>query len=121
VPSDEIGLIVGEPAQFASSVLRPARADRPGELLFSWSSDELEETDSLETTLPAVEGMEEDYVPWLPFADHRTRRTGVVVRKHEEQEPVEAGVQRTGRCGEGITNFRSQISNFRLCRRSHAH
>jgi hypothetical protein len=63
VPSDEIGLIVGEPAQFRffSSSIR--KADRPGELLYSWSADELEETDSLEATLPAAEGIAGDYVP----------------------------------------------------------
>ena len=63
VPSDEIGLIVGEPAQFRFFSSSTRKADRPGELLSSWSPDELEETDSLETTLPAVEGVEEDYVP----------------------------------------------------------
>ena len=60
VPSDEIGLIVGEPAQFRFFSSSTRKSDRPGELLSSWSPDELEETDSLETTLPAVEG-EEDY------------------------------------------------------------
>jgi molecular chaperone DnaK (HSP70) len=61
VPSEGIGLIVGEPAQFRffSSSIR--KADRPGELLASWSTDELEETDSLEATLPPVEGMDEQY------------------------------------------------------------
>ena len=62
VPSDEIGLIVGEPAQFRFFSSSTRKADRPGELLSFWSPDELEETDSLETTLPAVEGVEEDYV-----------------------------------------------------------
>jgi hypothetical protein len=63
VPSDEIGLIVGEPAQFRffSSSIR--KSDRPGELLSFWSPDELEETDSLEATLPAGEGIAGDYVP----------------------------------------------------------
>ncbi|MGA2258187.1 MAG: Hsp70 family protein [Thermoguttaceae bacterium] len=63
VPSDEIGLIVGEPAQFRFFSSSTRKTDRPGELLSSWSPDELEETDSLETTLPSVEGVEEDYVP----------------------------------------------------------
>ncbi len=61
VPSEEIGLIVGEPAQFRFFSSSTRKSDRPGELLSSWSADELEETDSLETTLPAVEGAEEDY------------------------------------------------------------
>ncbi len=63
VPSDEIGLIVGEPAQFRFFSSSTRKTDRPGELLSSWSPDELEETDSLETTLPTIEGVEEDYVP----------------------------------------------------------
>jgi len=63
VPSDEIGLIVGEPAQFRFFSSSTRKADRPGELLSSFSPDELEETDSLETTLPPVEGADEDYVP----------------------------------------------------------
>jgi hypothetical protein len=63
VPSSEIGLIVGEPAQFRFFSSSTRKADRPGELLTAWSPDELEETDSLEATLPAAEGTEEDYVP----------------------------------------------------------
>ncbi len=63
IPSEEIGLIVGEPAQFRffSSSIR--KSDRPGDLLSAWSPDELEETDSLEATLPAAEGITGDYVP----------------------------------------------------------
>ncbi len=61
VPSDEIGLIVGEPAQFRFFSSSTRKSDRPGELLSSWSLDELDETDSLETTLSAAEGAEDDY------------------------------------------------------------
>jgi len=61
VPSDEIGLVVGEPAQFRFFSSSTRKSDRPGELLSSWSLDELDETDSLETTLSAVEGAEDDY------------------------------------------------------------
>ncbi|MEI8375300.1 MAG: Hsp70 family protein [Planctomycetota bacterium] len=61
VPSDEIGLIVGEPAQFRFFSSSTRKNDRPGELLASWSLDELDETDSLETTLSAAEGAEDDY------------------------------------------------------------
>ena len=63
VPSDEIGLVVGEPAQFRffSSSIR--RHDRPGDVLPHWSDDELTETAPMETTLPAVAGIEEPYVP----------------------------------------------------------
>jgi molecular chaperone DnaK (HSP70) len=63
VPSDEIGLVLGQPAQFRffSSSIR--KQDQPGDLLSAWTPDELEETDSLETTLPAAEPIEGDYVP----------------------------------------------------------
>jgi hypothetical protein len=63
VPSDEIGLVVGEPAtfRFFSSSIR--KQDKPGDVLQSWSEDEIEESDSLEATLPADEAIEEGYVP----------------------------------------------------------
>lgn len=63
VPSQEIGLVVGEPAHFRffSSPIR--KQDRVGDVLPSWSEDELAETDSLETTLDADEAIEEPYVP----------------------------------------------------------
>ena len=63
VPSDEIGLVVGEPAQFRFYSSSVRKQDRPGDVLPRWGEDELSETDSLETTLPADEAVEEDYVP----------------------------------------------------------
>jgi hypothetical protein len=63
VPSDEIGLVVGQPGQFRFFSSSVRKEDRPGDVLESWTADELEETDSLETTLPAVEGSEDVYVP----------------------------------------------------------
>jgi len=63
VPSDEIGLVVGGPAQFRFFSSSTRKQDRPGDLLTHWSDEELEETDSLEATLPADESVEEDYVP----------------------------------------------------------
>jgi hypothetical protein len=63
VPADEIGLVVGEPAvfRFFSSSVR--KDDRPGDLLDSWSEDEIVETDSLEALLSAAESIEGPYVP----------------------------------------------------------
>jgi hypothetical protein len=63
VPSAEIGLVVGQPAvfRFFSSTVR--KQDQPGDVLRSWSDDELVETDSMETTLQADEEGEEQYVP----------------------------------------------------------
>jgi hypothetical protein len=63
VPGGEIGLVVGEPAQFRffSSAVR--KQDQPGMLLPSWTPDELAETDSLEATLPASDAHADGYVP----------------------------------------------------------
>lgn len=63
VPSDEIGLVVGEPAQFRFFSSSVRRQDKPGDLLDRFNEEELEETDSLEALLPAVEGIDEPYVP----------------------------------------------------------
>jgi hypothetical protein len=63
VPSDEFGLVVGEPAafRFFSSPVR--KTDKPGDLLDRWSEDELAETDSLEALLPKDDTIEDDFVP----------------------------------------------------------
>ena len=63
VPSDEIGLIVDESAQFRffSSAVR--KQDQPGALLTSWTEADLVETDPLVATLPAGEAAEEGYAP----------------------------------------------------------
>lgn len=63
VPSQEVGLIVGERVvfRFFSSSVR--KQDQPGDVHQSWSPDEIEETDSLEACLPAEEGTLGDYVP----------------------------------------------------------
>jgi molecular chaperone DnaK (HSP70) len=63
VPSDEIGLVVGEAAQFRffSSSIR--KHDRPGDLLDRWDDEELSETDSMEAELPADQRIDDDYVP----------------------------------------------------------
>ncbi len=63
VPSAEIGLVVGEPAQFRFFSSPVRKQDQVGDVLSRWSPDELAETDSLETTLEPEEGIEEPYVP----------------------------------------------------------
>ncbi|MGB4726745.1 MAG: Hsp70 family protein [Thermogutta sp.] len=63
VPSDEIGLIVGEKVIFRFFSSSTRKDDRPGDVHESWSPDEIEETDSLEGCLPADEGVQGDYVP----------------------------------------------------------
>ncbi len=63
VPSEEIGLVVGEPAQFRFFGSSVRKEDRAGDVLTTWDEGELVETDSLEMELPADEAVEEDYVP----------------------------------------------------------
>ena len=63
VPSEEIGLVVGEPAQFRFFTSSTRKHDKPGDVLTRWSDEELVETDSLEAELSADEAIEDAYVP----------------------------------------------------------
>jgi len=63
VPGEEIGLVVGEPAHFRFFSSSTRKEDRPGDVLASWTEDELSETDSLQTELSADEAIDEPYVP----------------------------------------------------------
>lgn len=63
VPSNEIGLIVGEPAQFRFFSSATRQDDQPGDLIARWSPEEIVETDPLEATLPASEGEAGHYIP----------------------------------------------------------
>jgi molecular chaperone DnaK (HSP70) len=63
VPSNEIGLVVGEPAQFRFFSSLTRQQDRPGELLNRWTDEELVETAPLETTLTLENAEEQDFVP----------------------------------------------------------
>ncbi|MDH3717105.1 MAG: Hsp70 family protein [Planctomycetota bacterium] len=63
VPSGEIGLVLGEPAHFRFFSSPVRKQDQPGDVIQAWSEQEIGETDSLETTLPPVEGLEDNYVP----------------------------------------------------------
>ncbi len=71
VPGSEIGVVVGEQAffRFFSSPIR--KQDKPGDMISSWSEDEISETDSLEATLPPAEDLEGQYVP-VRFHSHIT-------------------------------------------------
>jgi hypothetical protein len=71
VPSGEIGLVVGEPAHFRFFSSSVRSQDRPGDVLDSWSEDELSETDSLETTLATDDGSEKTAAePYVPVRFH---------------------------------------------------
>jgi hypothetical protein len=63
VPSNAIGLVLGEPAHFRffSSAVR--HGDQPGDLLPEIDEEQLAETDSLETVLAAGDDDHETYVP----------------------------------------------------------
>lgn len=63
VPSDEFGIIVGEPAHFRFFSSPVRKEDAPGTTLTRWSADEVAETDSLETTLSSAKGSEDGFVP----------------------------------------------------------
>jgi molecular chaperone DnaK (HSP70) len=63
VPSSEIGLVVGESAHFRFFSSSVRKDDQPGDLLSTWSPEEISETDSLEAVLPPDETVDEPYVP----------------------------------------------------------
>ncbi len=63
VPGREIGLVIGEPAQFRFFSSSVRKEDTPGDTLDRWQEEELAETDSLESTLDAPDGLDEAYVP----------------------------------------------------------
>ena len=63
VPSEAVGLVVGEPTTFAflSSAVR--KEDRAGDVVETWGEGELVETDPVQAVLAAEEKSEEGYVP----------------------------------------------------------
>jgi hypothetical protein len=63
VPSDAIGLIVGQPAHFRFFSSSTRKDDQPGVRLQRWVDDEIVETDSLEATLPKDDAIDDHYVP----------------------------------------------------------
>jgi molecular chaperone DnaK (HSP70) len=63
VPGAEIGLIVGEPAQFRFLGSTTRRDDAVGTVLERWNTEELEELDPLETALKAEDGGAGELVP----------------------------------------------------------
>ena len=63
VPSAEVGLVLGEPAEFRFFSSATRKDDRPGDVLRRWDESELTETAPLQTTLPADGSVEEPFVP----------------------------------------------------------
>ncbi len=63
VPGPELGLVVGEPAQFRFLGSTTRRDDAAGTVLERWNADELQELDSLETALESADGRSGEPVP----------------------------------------------------------
>jgi Hsp70 protein len=63
VASQEFGLVVGEPVHFRFFGSSVRRQDQVGTLLDEWESDELQELDEIQTTLPAEGGAPGEVVP----------------------------------------------------------
>lgn len=58
VPTPDLGLYVGEPAEFRFLASTHRRDDKPGQIVERWSPDELVELPPLKTTLEAAAGEE---------------------------------------------------------------
>ena len=111
VPSDDIGLVVGQPAHFRFFSSPVRKEDSVGDVLRRWTGEELQETDSLEATLPADPDVDEPYVP-VKFQS-RVTELGMfetLVRKHAQRSALETGIQRAGR---GMTH--SPLRESRRC------
>ncbi|MDR0307377.1 MAG: Hsp70 family protein [Chitinispirillales bacterium] len=65
VPSEEIGLVVGEPAKFRFFSSSVRHQDTAGTIVERFNDTQIEETDSLEADLPADEKFTDMYVPVL--------------------------------------------------------
>ena len=63
VPSQEFGLVVGEPAEFRFLSSTTRRDDSVGTILDRWDADELQELPPLETALGAEDGTLDEVVP----------------------------------------------------------
>ena len=63
VPSNEIGLVVGQPAKFRFFVSSTRKQDQPGVMLQRWAADELQEIDPVIAELPADDAIDEPFLP----------------------------------------------------------
>lgn len=63
VPSNDIGLVVGQQAKFRFFESAVRKEDHVGDLIGRWSSEEIAETDPLETTLPKDDAVDEPFLP----------------------------------------------------------
>jgi hypothetical protein len=63
LPDDEFGLVIGEPVRFRFFASNTRREDKVGTRLNYWASDELDELDEIEITLPEEGRRPGDVVP----------------------------------------------------------
>jgi hypothetical protein len=63
VPTDGVGLVVGQRAHFRFFGSSVRKQDQAGDLIASWTEGELFETDGLETMLAADDRIDEPFVP----------------------------------------------------------
>ena len=63
VPSQEIGLVVGQSARFRFFGSNVRSDDQPGSLVQSWSEDELVESANIETELPKDDDSDDNWIP----------------------------------------------------------
>ncbi len=97
VPGPEIGLVVGEPAEFRFLGSTTRRDDPVGTILERWNTEELQELDPLETALDADDGdAGRGRARPAPLARHRGRHARALVPEHPRPQTLEAGIQRAG-------------------------
>ncbi len=72
VPSQEFGLVIGQPVHFQFFGSTTRREDKAGTHLDAWSPDELEELPEIKITLPASEGRREGEVVPVTLASRVT-------------------------------------------------
>ena len=82
VPGPEIGLIVGEPAEFRFLGSTTRRDDAVGTILERWSPEELQELAPLETALEAADGSRAIRARPAARTRHRGRHARALVPEH---------------------------------------
>ncbi len=99
LPSQEVGLVVGEPVRFRFFGSSVRRADQVGAVLEQWGPDEVEELEEIEATLPAEGRQPGEVVPVRLHAavtEVGTLRLEAVPRTGEESWKIEFDVRGEG-------------------------
>ncbi len=99
LPSQEVGLVVGEPVRFRFFGSSVRRADQVGAVLEQWTPDEVEELEEIEATLPAEGRQPGEVVPVRLHAavtEVGTLRLEAVPRTGEESWKIEFDVRGEG-------------------------